>query len=513
MKRAAIALTLALSGSITLLAGCHKPSDQAAQGGGHHKGGGPGSIPVQVASVQSGTLASTIPVTGSIQALQDVQLSARAAGRVIEVTAREGQAVRKGQLIVRQDTTDLEANVRQAQATIQSNVAKVSQARTNYQIGIIQAQQAVLLARAQVAAARQNYLKLKRGSRPQQVLTAQNQVALAKANLDNAATILHRNQTLFSQGAIAKADVDTAQTNYAVYNQQYRSAQQSLSLTVEGSQREDIAAAAAQVQQQETTLRNAEANRQQVALRRDDIIAAQAAVAQAKDTLAFNQQQVSNGYIRSPIDGIVAARTTEPGQIASPGTALMRIVNVQTVYYEPTVSATDFTQIAPGQSVTIHVDALPGRQFSGKVQGVFPAASATNRVFSLRVTVANPRSELRPGMFARGALLTQVHRNVTLVPVAALMPVQTDTGDVQSSSGTATGATTLPPQQVFVVGPGSKAVARPVTLGIVTATQAEVVSGVRPGDSLIVTGQGQVHPGDLVKVERAPQAGGQVAAL
>ena len=167
--------------------------------------------------MQTGTIAATVPVTGSIQALSDVQLSARAAGRVIAVNFREGQVVRAGQIVVQQDTTDLQANVQQAQANIAQSVAnvasaqaKLSQAKTNYTLEVQTAKQAVAQARAQVAASKQNYIKIKGGSRPQQVLEAKNQVLLAKANLDNSLTTLNRNKSLYAQGAIAKADLDTA---------------------------------------------------------------------------------------------------------------------------------------------------------------------------------------------------------------------------------------------------------------------------------------------------------------
>ncbi len=528
-RRAASALAgLLLIGALAG-AGCGKKQDAAGGGKGGHGAGGPSAAtPVQVTTVRRGTIAAAVPITGSIQALEDVQLSARTSGRVIAVNFREGQVVRAGQVVVQQDATDLQANVRQAQANIaqaeanvSSNQAKVSQAQTNYTLQVQTAKQAVAQARAQVASAKQNYLKVKGGSRPQLILQGKSQVLLAKANLDNAQTILTRNKSLFAQGAIAKADLDTAQTSYDVQVQTYKNAQASLSLTQAGAQTEDIAAALAQLQQQQANLQNAIVNQQQAQVRQQDILAAQDAVRQAKAavqqqqaTLAFNEQQVANAFIRSPIDGLVAARETEPGQVASAGTNLVRIVNVKTVYYEPTVSETDFARTAVGNSVQVQVDALPSRTFAGKVLAVYPAATTGSRQFSLRVGVPNPTSELRPGMFARGSLLAQVHRNVVVVPVAALMPVQTSGQELNSSEGTATGGTTLPPQQVYVVGPGSKVVARRLTLGIVTAAQAEVTSGLQTGESLITVGQGELHPGDVVRVEHGSNgAGAHLAAL
>jgi len=497
-----------------LMAGCASKKDAKKMPGIGDPGG---SVAVQVATVKAGTISRTVSVTGSTQALSDVQISARAAGRVTAVNFREGQVVRAGQIVVQQDSTDLQANVRQAQANIaqaEANVAsaraKLSQSKTNYTLQIQTVRSAVAQAQAQVAASKQNYLKVKGGSRPQQVLEAKNQVLLSKANLDNAQTILTRNKSLYAQGAIAKADLDTAQTTYDVQYQTYQNQKVALSLTIEGNQREDVSGALAQLQQQQANLGTAIANQQNIQVRRDDIVAAQAAVTQAlaavrtsQATLAFNQQQVANSLLRSPIDGIVAAREVEPGQVASPGTNLMRIVGLGSVYYEPTISETEFASTAVGNPVTVQVDALPGKTFNGTVSAVYPAASATNRVFTLRVTVSNPQNQLRPGMFARGSIITKVARNVPIVPASALVPLASTQGfqpNVSSNEPIASGTQTLP-QQVVVVGPNHTAQPRAVTIGIQNQQQAEITSGLKSGEQIVIVGQQGLKSGDKLAIE------------
>ena len=223
---------------------------------------------------------------------------------------------------------------------------------------------------------------------------------------------------------------------------------------------------------------------------------------QQQATLAFNQQQVANAFIRSPIDGIVAAREVEPGQIAAPGTNLMRVVGLGSVYYEPTISETDFVNIKIGNAVNVQVDALPGHKYAGKVTAVYPAASATNRVFSLRVTITDPGHELRPGMFARGSIITDIARSATLVPTNALVPLASTSGFQPNSSsneiigdGTQTSA-----QQVVVVGPDNTAQPQAVKIGIQNQQQAQVTSGVQPGQTIIIVGQQGLTQGQKVAI-------------
>ena len=492
-----------LAVSCLVIAGCGKKGGDQAAGGG--KAGAPAAdaVPVDVTAVTVGSISKTIPITGNLAALQDVQLSAKQAGRVVTVTVREGDPVRAGQLIVQQDTSDLQANLRQAQANVLSAQAKVSQAFTSYQIQVTAAQQGVLNAQAALRQAQQNYLKTQRGARPQEVLQSESAVLSAKANLDNAATNLKRQQTLYQQGAVAKADLDTAQTTYDVDQAQYKNAQAALSLTKEGSRQEDIAAAYEQVRQQETNLKNAIANQKLIASKRDDIVAAQASVAQTKAMVTYDEVQVQNASIYSPISGVVASRSIDPGQIASQNANLIRIVNLNTVYYQPTISETDITQTGVGKVVNVQVDALAGRTYRGKVVAVYPAANTADRNFSLRVNVANTDMSLRPGMFARGAVITRSATNVPIIPATALVPDTSASGFTANTSSdqAITQGSLSQPSHVVLVGPNNRAQVREVQTGIADVNNVQIVSGLRPGDRVIIRGQQSLKDGDRVAVQ------------
>ena len=181
----------------------------------------------------------------------------------------------------------------------------------------------------------------------------------------------------------------------------------------------------------------------------------------------------------------------------------MRIVGLGSVYYEPTISETEFASTAVGNPVTVQVDALPGKTFNGTVSAVYPAASATNRVFTLRVTVSNPQNQLRPGMFARGSIVTKVARNVPIVPASALVPLASAQGfqpNVSSNEPIASGTQTLP-QQVVVVGPNHTAQPRAVTIGIQNQQQAEITSGLKSGEQIVIVGQQGLKSGDKLAIE------------
>lgn len=377
-------------------------------------------MPVDTALVHIGRIDDTIPVTGDVTALDTVMLSPKVAGRLSAVYVREGDRIAKGQVVARLDPTNADATVRQAQAGIESALARLSQARTNASVTSVQSSAGIQQAKAALAAAQANFQKIKKGARNQERMIAENGVATAKANLDNAEANLRRYKSLYKQGAVAQAQLDVSETSYNVASAQYNSAKQNLSLVEEGARSEDVRAAETQVEQATETLRMAKANASQNALRQEDIKTAQAGVSQAQAQLTIAQQSLADTYIRSSIDGFVSRRLAEQGQTVAIGGQVVEVVNINAVYFQAAVSETAITKIKPGQPVSVKIDAYPDKVFSGTVQKIYPAASIKTRNFGVRITVPNENGELRPGMFARGSVVTGANTVAILIPKDAV---------------------------------------------------------------------------------------------
>ena len=107
--------------------------------------------------------------------------------------------------------------------------------------------------------------------------------------------------------------------------------------------------------------------------------------ARARTACRSAVKQLSDLNIVSPIDGFVSVRATDPGQIADAGVALITIVDLHTVYFQPTVSDIAISEITAGQHVQVAVDSFPGKTFDGIVSAVFPAASLRpTRTFAIQ---------------------------------------------------------------------------------------------------------------------------------
>lgn len=415
------------------------------------------AVAVQVQAVQRRTLEEVLEASGSVQAAASADVVAKLPGRVVRVTVDEGSRVRRGQVVVQLDPSDLEAQAAQAQANLELARSRVLQAQAAVQLAADTARHQVSQAQAAVAAARA------------QAAAAQAQVQAAASQRARAEADLQRVQQLFAQGAVPAQQVDAVRAAAEAARAQHEAAQA------------QWRAAQDQLHAAEAALRLAQTATQQVAIRQRDAEQAQAAARQAEAALRLVRLQLEQTQVRAPLDGVVVERRADPGEYAAPGVPLLTVADVSTVRVHLAVSETRIRMLRVGQPVQVAVDALPGRAFSGRVEGWTPAADPRTRSFLVKVRVPNADGALRPGMFARGRVVLQSKPQVPAVPSEALV----------YEGGRAF---------VFVVESG-RAWRRPVAVGLTSAGWSEV-RGLAPGTPVVVAGQGLLRDGDPVTVAR-----------
>jgi len=250
------------------------------------------------------------------------------------------------------------------------------------------------------------------------------------------------------------------------------------------------------VVQAESNLRQARANTQQLEVRQDEVRAARATVEQARAALAVARQAIADATIRSPIDGLISTRGTEPGQQAAPGSTVATIVALDTVYFEAKVPDTDIAALAAGQSVGVTIDAFPGRKFQGRIARIEPAGDNASRTFNVRVEIPNSGAALRPGLFARGEVVAERRQNVVTVPTEALLrPTGGETGAAAEQI------------RIFTVQDGVAREAK-VETGLSSPDGLRVeVTGVPANSQVVVSGQRGIKDGDKVTAEPVNGAG------
>jgi RND family efflux transporter MFP subunit len=218
---------------------------------------------------------------------------------------------------------------------------------------------------------------------------------------------------------------------------------------------------------------------------RNAVTAAQAQVEDAKSRLASAAKQLANLTIRAPIDGVVAERPANAGDVVSPGTELYHIIDPRSMRLEAAVPSESLSLIKIGLPVQFQVRGYPGQSFDGRIERISPAADPVTRQVSIFVTIPNTGGRLVAGLFAEGRVAQQ-SRRALVVPLTAV-----NTSD---------------PKAAWVLRvSGDKAEKVPVTVGLLDeqTERAEITSGVKEGDRLLVGPAQAITPGTPLQLSRA----------
>lgn len=208
-----------------------------------------------------------------------------------------------------------QAGVSTADQTVRTATARLQQARTTARQTEQQVNAEITGAQSLVAAREAALAEVRRGSRAQQIASAESAVRLAEANLRDAQTELNRQRILFEGGATAKASLDAAQTRYDVNKAQLESAQQNLSLVREGATNEQIQQAEESVNQARSQLIQAQAGRGRIPVAQGEVTAALATLASAQENFRTAQSNLAQIPI-SRQDTRVAAEAVSQARAA-----------------------------------------------------------------------------------------------------------------------------------------------------------------------------------------------------
>ena len=193
--------------------------------------------------------------------------------------------------------------------------------------------------------------------------------------------------------------------------------------------------------------------------------------APAIDGLAPGKEVESTTSIPAPIAGVVTERGANVGLNVDTATKLFSVVDLSTVWAVGALYEKDFSRVRVGSAATVTTSAYPGLKLAGRVSYIDPQVSPDTRTARVRVEVANPRQELRLGMYADIEIKTTAGGQTVMIPRSAVQNV----GDRQV---------------VYIMNPSEsgKFAERAVRLGEPSAEQVEVVSGVKPGDRIVSKG-------------------------
>lgn len=438
--------------------------------------------PAETAVVQRGDLSITVEAAGSLTASTEFTLAFPVAGNLYEVTITEGQPVKKGNVLAR-----LEDNI-QAEADFQSLFTDA---------GIAQSELTAINSREALSHAVDDLVYLIGvDAYYWEKQLAQTEERLATLNQDTNATV--------EQKAEAQKWMDEArgwrdyyrELNIKKLEKEYKVFK---TIRMKGHTRRiylysvyykvdtELILAYANLEDAKILLQDAEAALTIVKSGPSALQSPLTALGPEMARLEKNRQNMENTRLTAQTDGIVTALNFQTGEYVTPGKPVAVIGNLTNLEAEVNLDETDIPHIQIGMMVVVSVDAFPSRQLTGQVMEIALSANVQSGVVLYPVTVRLDPTDipLRSGMTVSVAFPVEERTDTLLVPYRA---VETEGGQVYVTRVTVSGS-----EHVVV------------TMGLVTDTQIEILSGLEEGDVVTV----YANPIQDTAIMHSPILGGE----
>jgi HlyD family secretion protein len=438
-----------------------------------------GVVTVQTGHAVKQDLASVVTASGEVKPRNYINIGANAQGQLTAILVKEGDRVKKGQLLARTENIQPEADVAAQRATLASSEADAA---------------------ASEAAEKASETNLD---------TMRASIEQAKADLEKANLEYQRGVELFKQHLIAKQDFDQRKTTF-------------------DGQKAAVMVAEARLAQAQAQLVQAAATTS----------SSQKRVGQIRASLERYSDVLKKFDSFSPLDGVVTNLPVRVGETVVPGiqnsaaSTIMTIADMSLITAEVKVDETDIVNVKLDQIADVTIDAIPNKIFKGHVieigntaivrsTGLAASQSTTSnqeaKDFKVVVALDNPPDEIRPGLSCTSKITTATRGQALTIPIQALTVRQKGDLEPKPKGAGVQAAAKLDPaaekakkeevQGVFVVANG-KAVFHKVDTGITGATDIEVTGGLKDGEE-IVTGTYQVirtlKNDTSVKIDNKPQ--------
>jgi len=323
---------------------------------------------VQAISAAAAPEGVVLNATGYIVAAHRIEVAAKVVGKVKWIGVDKGDHVREGDVMVRLEDDEYQAQMEQARGQSAMLQAKLDEAL--------------------------------HGSRPEEIAQAQANLESARADLENARVSLNRVKSQIGEGLVANQAVDDAQARYDSAVHKVNSLQKAYELIKLGPRQEEIDSLRGQVQQ-------------------------------AKGAVDYAETNLANTVIRAPVTGTILERAVERGEFVTTSFVgdrgakgyVVSLADLNDLEVELDINQNDFAKLHSGQHGVVTTDAFPDRKYDGFIKEISPEANRQKATVQIKVKIVKPDEYLRPEMNASVGFLADAPPASAKTSAAPARPV------------------------------------------------------------------------------------------
>lgn len=316
------------------------------------------AIAVSIEKVVKTSVVSSVNLNGKLKPIQEINIIPKTSGKVSAINFDFGQSVKAGDVLFTLEDKDTRSQLKQAQAAL--DIANSS------------------LAKAAGGAAELQDLQLKAA------------LDSAEINYNDTKKAYERTKQLYDSGAVSVSVMEQYESQLKLVEQQYNSAKANYEITTTKTNPENIAAARAQVNQ-------------------------------ATAALELVKSQLDNTVVKSPINGIVATRSIDVGELVGSTSIAMSVIDLSSVLVDINVTEDMINKIELGSKVEVMIKAAGDSGIAGEIINISPAINSNTQSYPVRIKIDNRSGTLKGGMFAEVKLALNKASDTISVPISAVI--------------------------------------------------------------------------------------------
>jgi len=411
---------------------------------------------VRLFTVKLDKVSDDIDILGQIAFFEKVNIASKVDGRISGIYILEGKKVYKGQLIAEMERLSL--NITLAQQLSELDISKKSfeLAKAKYENALKSVE-----------------IKLKT------IVKAGEELNDKQVSHDNMERIYKNKEELYKIGAVSETEFKTIKTQHTSSYTKLQLAKSDYEIQMIGYRDEDITSEGFKIPKTEKE-RIVVLKKINTKIERAEMETAKSRISQAENNVKSTRLLLNETYIKSPINGIVATKIMEAGEMVKTDSILAVIMNISKVYFAFNINETDLKKLKLGQDVTFTVDAYGNKVFKGRITRMTPVFDVKTRTAEIKAEVDNWDEKLKPGMFARATVKTGTADKKLLIPESSVT-------ERNGSSG-----------EVFFI-KKNLVFKQKVEIGDTYKSFVEIKTGLAEGDTIISEGLNMVYSGMEIK--------------
>lgn len=413
---------------------------------------------VEFLTVEKKDIVDEIEVMGQIIFYEKINISSKVTGRLQKLYVREGTRVTRGQLIAEVERLPLQIQLKQQRAELDIARKTFELTKSKYENAVKSVE-----------------IKLKT------IEKAKADLEDKKVSHENMNRILKNKMILFKAGGVSESDLESLKAQHKTSYTRYMLAKSDLEIQKVGYRDEDIIAEGYSVPKSRKA-RTALIKKINTKIERAELEASRSKIKHAMQSIESTKILIQETYIRSPINGVVASKNMEAGEMIKEDSVIATLVNIDRVFIAMNVNEKEIKRIKNGQAVIFTVDAIGNENFKASIDRITPVLDQKTRTIEIKAVMDNPGKRLLPGMFARAHIQCGTLENKISVPLSSLIKREEDAG------------------LLYIVKKGL-IFKQKVKLGAEFKNCIEIIEGIQPGDIIIAAGVNLVYPGMKIEEE------------